>query len=81
MGEQEIAEKLQKIFRKIFGNDAIVIFKEMTASDVENWNSLNNMILISEIEKAFSIKFQLKELNKMRRVGDMIEIINSKLQN
>jgi acyl carrier protein len=38
------------------------------------------MILISEIEDAFLIKFKLKELNKMRNVGDMIEMIQSKIE-
>jgi acyl carrier protein len=50
----------------------------MSAKDVEGWNSLNHMILVSEIEKAFSIKFKLKDLNKMHNVGDMIDIIASK---
>jgi acyl carrier protein len=37
------------------------------------------MILIAEIEKTFSIQFKLKELNKMRNVGDLINMISSKL--
>jgi acyl carrier protein len=37
------------------------------------------MLLISEIEKEFDIKFKLKELNKMKNVGDLITIILTKV--
>jgi acyl carrier protein len=79
MNERDVIEKLGRIFRKIFDNDTIILSKETTATDVDNWNSLNHMILVSEIEKYFSIKFKLKELTKMHNVGDMVDIIISKL--
>ena len=79
MVKNEISEKLTLIFRKIFNNQALSLTNELTANDVDNWDSLTHMLLISEIEDAFAIKFKLKELNKMRNVGDMIEIILSKL--
>ncbi|NLJ38459.1 MAG: acyl carrier protein [Candidatus Atribacteria bacterium] len=74
-----ILEQLELIFRKVFTDTSIVINSEMTANDIENWDSLTHMLLISEIEDQFKVKFKLKELNKMRNVGDMIEIISSKL--
>lgn len=78
MEKAEAISKLTKIFRNVFGNDSLIITEELTANDVENWNSLNHMLLIAEIEDSFSIKFKLKDLNKMRNVGDMIDIILSK---
>lgn len=79
MEENLIVPKLELIFRKIFSNETLEISRGLSANDVEAWDSLNHMILISEIEKSFSIKFKLKDLNKMGNVGDMIDIINSKL--
>lgn len=79
MEREEIITKLTAIFKKVFNNNSIVITNEMTANDVDQWDSLTHMILISEIENDFSIKFKLKDLNKMKNVGDMIEIIISKL--
>jgi acyl carrier protein len=78
MEQETIKANLEKIFREVFSDESIIITRVMSAKDVEGWNSLNHMILVSEIEKAFSIKFKLKELNKMHNVGDMIEIIASK---
>lgn len=80
MDRNEIIEKLTVIFRTVFKNDVIVLRDDMTADDVDNWDSLTHMAMISEVEKCFSIKFKLKELNKLRQVGDLIATIESKLQ-
>jgi acyl carrier protein len=79
MEETVIIANLEKIFREVFSNGSLIITRGMSANDVEGWNSLNHMILVSEIEKAFSIKLKLKDLNKMHNVGDMIDVILSKL--
>lgn len=78
MEKAEITEKLTLIFRKLFNNGSLIIKDELTANDVVGWDSLSHMLLISEIENSFSITLKLKELNKMRNVGDMINIILSK---
>ncbi len=80
MEENAIFTKLELIFREVFGKESLNISREMSANDLSEWNSLNHMILVSEVENAFSIKLKLKDLNKMRNVGDMIDIISSKLQ-
>lgn len=80
MERPDIVTKLTTIFRKVFNNHSLSISDELTAKDVENWDSLTHMILITEIEGEFAIKFRLKELNKMKNVGDMIDIITSKIQ-
>lgn len=79
MEKAEIAQKLTPVFRKVFSDNSLVITDELSALDVENWDSLSHMLLISEVENEFSIKFKLKDLNKMANVGDMIAIISSKL--
>jgi len=79
MEENVITSKLEQIFRNVFGKDSILITRELSANDIPEWNSLNHMILVSEVESAFSIRFKLKDLNLMHNVGDMIDIIKSKL--
>jgi acyl carrier protein len=80
MERAEIVEKTQEIFRKIFKNNSLILTDEMTATDVDGWDSLTHMVLIAEIEKAFSIKFKLKDLNKMKNVGICIDIVKAKLE-
>jgi acyl carrier protein len=79
MERQTIVEKLTEIFRTVFNEDTLVVTDELTADDVERWDSLSHMLMITEVENEFSVKFKLKELNKMRNVGDMINAIKTKL--
>ncbi len=78
MNRIEVLDRLTSIFRKQFSNDSLIITDDMTAGDVDQWDSLSHMILINEIENSLLIKFKLKELNKMNNVGAMIDIIVSK---
>lgn len=79
MEKQEIIEKITEIFREVFGDKNIVINDEMTAADVENWDSLTHMLMITKVEDELGIKFKLKELNRLKKVGDLISIVESKL--
>jgi acyl carrier protein len=69
----------QKTLRDVFNDQDIVITDDLTANDVANWNSLSHMILIGEVEKSIGVSFKLKELNKMKNVGNIMDIILSKL--
>jgi len=80
MNRNEICEKLTVIFQEVFGDNSIVLRDDMTASDVENWDSLTHMLMITKVEEVFGIKFKLKELNKLKMVGDLIASVESKLQ-
>jgi acyl carrier protein len=78
MERETIVTRLTKVFRKVFNDETLVLKDNMTANHVQNWDSLSHMILISEIENAFQVKFKLKELNKMRNVGEMIYLLTQK---
>jgi acyl carrier protein len=75
MERETIIQRLTDIFRNIFNDESLIITNELTANDVERWDSLSHMLMIAEVETQFSIRFKLKELNKMRNVGDMIDFI------
>lgn len=78
MKKEEIIEKLTLIFHEVFNDDSILLQEEMTANDVENWDSLTHMLLVSMIEDRFCVKFRLKELNKLKQVGDIIALLVEK---
>lgn len=77
---RETKIKLQNIFRRAFGRNNIVLFNQMTAKDIEEWDSLMHITLIIAIEKDFSIKFTLDELVELKNVGDTIRLIEKKLK-
>ena len=74
----DVKKNLQDIFRRIFDDDSILLFDEMTADDIEDWDSLMHIDLILEIEKVFSIKFTTEEVLKTSNVGEFIRLIENK---
>ena len=74
----EILKRVTKVFRDEFDNDDLVITDETTADDVEEWDSLSHVQLISSIEKEFKIRFSSKEIMKWRNVGELVDSIISK---
>ena len=56
MERAEVLSKLTVIFRRLFSNESLALTNELTAKDVGGWDSLSHMLLITEIESAFSIK-------------------------
>ena len=72
-------EKLNGIFRTVFDNDEINIQPEMTANDVDGWDSLSHVNLILAVEQGFGIKFNQRELMTFKNVGDLLRAIESKL--
>ena len=74
-----IMEQLQEIFRDVFADDAIVLQGTTTSSDIEDWDSLAHIQLISEIENHFGIQFTLQEAVAASNVSEFVHIIESKL--
>ena len=80
MNRNEIIERLTVIFHEVFNDNTIVLRDDMTAKDVEGWDSLTHMLMITKVEEVFGIKFKLKELNKLKSVGDLVGTVEVKLQ-
>ena len=74
-----ILDELQPIFQDIFEDDELLITAESSAATVEDWDSLAHITLIFAIEQEFEIKFALGELEAMKNVGDMVELMQTKL--
>ena len=78
MKTEEITGKLTSVFQKVLEEKDLTITRDMTAHDVEKWDSLRHIQLISEVESAFGIKFKLREIMSMNNVGDLIDLIHAK---
>ena len=74
MTNEAIFEKLNEIFSDVFDED-ITVTAETTSSDIDDWDSLTHITLISEVEDAFGIKFAMKDVLGMKNVGEMVDII------
>jgi acyl carrier protein len=74
-----ILEEVQSIFRDILDQPDLILTRESNANNVEDWDSLAHINLVSAIEKHYKIKFALGELQELKNVGDMIDLIQAKL--
>lgn len=74
----EILEELIEIFRDIFEDDELILNENMTAEDIEDWDSLAHIRIIVAIEKQFSLKLSINEISSLKNIGDMINMIESK---
>ena len=75
MSQDEVLELLTPIFQDIFDDDSLELFPEMTAADVDGWDSVEHFNLISEIESKFKMRFQMREVSGMKNVGELADIV------
>ena len=67
--------KLNVIFRDLFDDDSIVVTPQTTANDIEDWDSLEQINLLTAIEKKFNIKFKLSDVRGLKDVGDLLDLV------
>ncbi len=75
MNKKEAMERLTAIFRDVFDDDEIVLTETTSAKDIEDWDSLEHINLIAAVEKAFKMRFTMKEVSGMKNVGEMADIV------
>jgi acyl carrier protein len=73
-------DDLTQVFRVVFDDPGITLQPEMTADDVEGWDSLSHVALIMSVENHFDIRFSQKEMYSFKNVGDLAKAVEKKLQ-
>ncbi len=79
MTREEVFEKINEVFRDVFEDDDITVNDSTTADDIDDWDSLEHINLMNAIEQEFGIKFTMGQIVAMKNVGEMADIIISKL--
>lgn len=79
MDDQAIMAGLTDIFRDLFGDDSIVLTPEMTADDVEGWDSIKHIGLIVAVEDHWGIKMKTAEIDTLKNVGDLQRVVAAKI--
>jgi len=72
-------KKLQEIFCDTFEDDDLVVSRGTTAADVDGWDSLMHVTLMLDVERAFSVRFSSGEVADLVDVGQLIELVDSKV--
>ena len=75
MSLEEVIKKFEEIFIDVLENDEINLSFETTADDIDEWDSINHISLIVEIEEEFSLKFSASDIRGFANVGEMCQAV------
>ena len=78
MNEVEIYSKLKDVFADVFDDESVELGPNLTAKDVDGWDSLSHIRLILTVEKTFKVKFSTSEIGNLKNVGDMVTLIKER---
>jgi acyl carrier protein len=78
MDEAQIYANLAKVFADVFDEESIKLTPELSAKDVDGWDSLTHIRLIFTIEKAFKVKFSTSEISRLENVGALVALIKTR---
>ncbi|MDB4933808.1 MAG: putative acyl carrier protein [Labilithrix sp.] len=79
MDRNSIIQDLKPIFRDVLDLEDLNLVAESNATNVDGWDSLAHVNLVVAIEKHYRIKFALGELQGLKKVGEMADLIAKKL--
>ena len=80
MDEADITARLTRIFRDIFDDDELELRPDMTADEVDGWDSLRHVRLVLTVEKAFGTRFPASEVANLKNVGELVALIGRRTQ-
>ena len=76
MKKDEIYNEVLQIFRDVFDDEILEVENTTNSEDIEEWDSLNHILLVIAIEKAFNIRFKTGEIQSLKNVGEMIDLLS-----
>ncbi|MCL1874658.1 MAG: acyl carrier protein [Synergistaceae bacterium] len=74
-----ILNRLQPIFRDIFDDETLILKRETSAVDIEDWDSLAQVNIVVACESEFGVKFSLSDFSSIKNVGDFVDLIEKKI--
>lgn len=78
MNEGEIYTRLTSVFHDVFDDDSLVVTPDLSAKDVDGWDSLTHIRLLLTVERAFKVKFSTIEISKLENVGSLVHLISTR---
>lgn len=79
MNQEEIMNKVKGAMIDVFEVDDINLTAATSAEDIEEWDSLSYIRFMITLERAFKIKFRNEEIAELNNIGDLVQVIQSKV--
>ena len=74
----DVRARLQTVFRETFDDDGIELADEMTAEDLDDWDSVSHISLVLAVEREFGVTLNAAEIGSLENVGAMIALLCAK---
>lgn len=74
---QEVIERVMRCVEDTFDNDSVVYADELTAADVDGWDSLSNIRFMLELEREFALQFSVNQWQSFANLGDLVDHIEA----
>lgn len=78
MDEAQIYARLAAIFQDVFDEDSVAVTPELSAKDINSWDSVTHIRLMLTVEKAFRIRFSVPDIDKLENVRDLVTMIKAR---
>ena len=73
-----IWSSLTKIFREAFSRDDLLLNAEMTAADIDGWDSFRHVEILVAVQVEFGLHMSSREIDQLHSVGDLARLVASK---
>lgn len=74
----DIWEEIQIIVKNVLNTQELQLTQEMSSENIPEWDSLNHVLIINEIEKKFQIKFSLDDMLSLNTLGELTDMVRNK---
>lgn len=75
MNAEQVLKEFEEIFRDNFDDETLVLTRETCADDIEDWDSLEQINLLTTIGKKYDLKFRIEDVRGLKNVGDMVDLV------
>jgi acyl carrier protein len=73
-----VNEKLAEIVAELFDLDPAAVDDALTPEDVELWDSMNHLRLVSAVEEEFQIKLSMQEIESIRSLAMLRALVEQR---
>jgi len=76
---ENLIKEINTIFCNVFNDPDLIINRNTSSEDIDSWDSLNNMHIVVAVEKKFSVRIELRDIQSWNNVGDLCDWLENHL--
>ena len=80
MNQDEIFNNIVLVCENVFDDSNLNLSLNSSAGDVYQWDSLTHIQLILGIEQKFQMRFSLGELQNLKTIQSLVQLVGEKLE-